>query len=410
MNSKKILIGLLLLIVSQFSLSQNYVAVYQLKNYYTTSLTMRVELSTQNLRPFVLERSRWWLGDKRPIKKVFCADDNREVPYNRPQTCSLLYWNIEFQRQYNITGLGGLADGDYYLNNGQWLLRESKNFPRLKGDPKAVVCINPNNCWPLPSKDKLSGFLFMIWGKNPYTTDIAGVKYEIFSDKQSEGIDKKQLMEQLEPGFRYLNNVFFSKLGNYIKKPVKIVMLAKNVHVLKDAGGQAGDHAFIVNYYVKDGQLINNWQGSFSRVAMHEYVHLLAPCGLFPRWACESLADYYTYKASSLGEVNTKALIYWSKVQNSDINYQKGLYQLDKLYQQTKNRVYYNLFYAKGAAFWNDLDIFLHQKGANLDDYLSLLVINPNIYQSTLPQVFTDRMREIIGNDAYNQLANKYLN
>lgn len=408
MKSKFIILVILLILnTSQLVKAQNYPVTYQLKNYYSTSSAIRVEVVTQHLGAFILEKSRWWTRDRRPTKEVFCADDNRLIPYDTPQICSMIYWNISFYREPMI-GLGSRSDGDYYLNNGQWLLRESKNFPRFKGDPNALVCIN-SNCRALPADNKLAGALFMIWGKNPTPVSVAGINFEIFTDKQAEAIDKIQLMKSLEPNITYLNNVFMSKLGNYIKKPVKIVLLANASPSLKDSGGLAGDHAFLVNYYVRNGQIVASWQDSFADIALHEYVHILAPCNLFPRWACESLADYYSYKAATLGKVNLKALMYWNQAQQTDTNYKLGLYKLDQMQKQTGQWAYYKLFYIKGASFWNELDLLLHQKNDDLDNYLNLLVINPNTYQSKLPEVFVDKMISIVGEKDFNTLATYYL-
>lgn len=393
---------------SSYAGLQTYPVVYQLKTYYSTSLTIRVEIATQHLSPFVLEKSRKWVGDNRPIKQVFCADDNTLIPYDTPQMCSLIYWNIDFFREPMI-GLGSRGDGDYYLNNGQWLIRESNNFPRIKGKFDALVCINNNNCRQLSSNKKLANYLFIIFGKNPVVVDVAGNKFEIFSDKQVETINKQQLIKELEPNIKYLNNVFVSKIGNYVNKPVKIVMLAVASPTVKDTGGLAGDHAFMVNYFAINGQLVPGWQESFAEVLLHEYIHILAPCNLFARWACESLADYYASKAITLGEVNIRALINWTKVKNTDINYKLGLYKIDYLQKQTGQFNYYKLFYAKGASFWNELDLLLHRKNDTLDNYLNLLINKSKTYQTDLPRAFVDKMVSILGEKDFSTLANYYL-
>lgn len=409
MKYKALLIMVLwILSTGTFADLQSYPVVYQLKTYYSTSLTIRVEMATQQLGPFILEKSRKWIGDNRPATQVFCADDHSLVPYNTPQVCSLIYWNINFFRE-PIAGLGSRSDGDYYLNNGQWLLRESNNFPRIRGNSKAIVCINNNNCRSLSPNDKLGNYLFIIWGKKPALVELAGIKFEIFTDRQAEAVDKQELMAKLEPNIKYLNNVFMSKMGNYIKKPIKIVMLAVNSAAVKDSGGLAGDHAFLVNYYVKNGQVSLTEEASFAEVTLHEYIHLLAPCNLFARWACESLADYYAFKATSLGKINIKALAVWTKLQHTDSNYKLGLYKIDRLQKQTSQWAYYKLFYAKGASFWNELDLLLYRKNDTLDNYLNLLINNSDTYQSNLPQAFVDKMIGLLGEKDFNTLASYYL-
>lgn len=45
-----------------------------------------------------------------------------------------------------------------------------------------------------------------------------------------------------------------------------------------------------------------------------------------------------------------------------DPNYKLGLYTLDKRYKETKNWVFYQSFYLKGASFWNELDLCFIKK------------------------------------------------
>lgn len=405
-------IFLFTLTLSSFSQAQSsYVVTYQLKGFYSTSLVMRIEAYTKHLGYFVLEKSQSWKGDHRPTKQIFCADDGRRLNYNHPETCSLIFWDIKFYRE-PMAGLGSLTAGDYYFNNNQWLLRESKNFPRIQGISNIGVCINTHNCQPLYPLGKLYSPLFLIWGKNPTITKGAGLTFHFFTDKQGESLDKQAIINNLAPHINYLNKVFISKFGNYIKRPIKIVMLAKDINAWngwKDNGGVAGDHAFLINYSVKDGKPTANWQQQFNAIALHEYIHILTPCNNFSRWACESLADYYSYKSLTLGNMNVKALLIWNKVKDSNTNYQLGLYTIDQRSRKSTGNGYYQLFYAKGAAFWNELDLLLHKQNYNLDDYINLLTIAPTNYQSQLPSAFTDKMIELLGQQDFNRLANTYL-
>ena len=390
---------------------KNYLVTYQLKGSYSTSLVMRIDAYTGHLGYFTLEKSQSWKGDNRRAKAIFCADDGRRLYYNQPESCRLIFWDINFYRE-PMVGLGIHEEGDYYFNNNQWLLRESNNFPRLQGISNIGVCINTNNCTPLYAIGKLYSPLFLIWGKNPTVTNGAGITFNFFTDKQAESLDKQAITNDLAPHIDYLNKVFTPKLGNKINRPIKIVMLAKDISARnswQDTGGVAGNHAFLINYYVKNGALIANWQALFKQVALHEYIHILTPCNRFSRWACESLADYYSYKSLTLGEVNMQALLIWNQEKASNTKYQLGLYTIDQRNRQTRDDSYYRLFYAKGASFWNELDLLLHKKNYNLDDYVDLLTINPNNYQSQLPKIFTDKMIDLLGQQDFNTLAKYYL-
>lgn len=384
--------------------AQNYPIVYQLKTYYSTSLTMRIDVVTQHLGKFILTPSRFWLGDNRPRKTVFCADDGRAIIYNRPETCRLISWEISFYRE-PMEGLGGRSKGEYYFNNNQWLLKESNNFPRFENYPNALVCINAKNCVPLPEDKPINGELFLIWGKTPTTTRANNLTFNFFTDKLAESIDKQALLNTMVPHLEYLNKLF-----NYSNpNPIKVVMIAKNDGDFKDAGGTAADDAFLINYYVKNGQLMTDWEKKFIGIFLHEYVHIITPCNKYPRWACESLADYYSYKALTNGEVNTKALVLWGKYKDIDPNYQLGLYAMDQRYKQTGSWEFYKLFYLKGASFWNELDLLLHKKNQNLDNFIPLITIDPSSKQIELPKAFTDKMIEILGEEDFKTLTHYYL-
>lgn len=384
--------------------AQNYPIVYQLKTYYSTSLTMRIDVFTQHLGKFILTPSRFWVDDHSPRKTIFCADDGRAIIYHKPETCSRIFWEISFYRE-PMEGLGGRSRGNYYFNNNQWLLKESNNFPRFKNFPNALVCINPKNCVPLPEDKPTSSELFLIWGKTPTTTRANKLTVDFFTDKLAETIDKQALLEKMLPHLEYLNNLF-----NYSNPaPIKVVMIAKNDGDFKDAGGAAADKAFLINYYVKNGQLVPHWEKRFIEVFLHEYIHIITPCNTYPRWACESLADYYAYKALSGGEINTKALNLWEKYKNTDSNYQLGLYTINQRYKQTESWEFYKLFYLKGASYWNELDALLHKKNQNLDDFIPLLTIDPSSRQIKLPKPFTDKMIEILGEKDFKTLTNNYL-
>lgn len=161
-----------------------------------------------------------------------------------------------------MDGLGGRSEGDYYFNNGQWLLKESSNFPRFKGFQDALVCINNKNCVLLPRDEPTGRQLFLVWGKQPMVIRANNFVFEFFTDKQAESIDKQALINKMLSPLEYLNNLFQYQNTH----PIKVVMLAKSDGKFKDAGGTAGSNAFLVNYYVKSGQPIANWDKRFIEI------------------------------------------------------------------------------------------------------------------------------------------------
>lgn len=406
MTKERIILWCLSCLMSIYAFADNKPLTYQLHKEFYPTIKIRVTVDTTHLKSFMIDKSRAYLDDLRVDKTLYCTDNNQPIPYGVSSHCSQVYWDIDFKKQ-SFMGVGARAQDDYYLDNGQWILSESKNFPRFRGITTTRICIEQTTCRELPTQQ--APFLFWVWGKSPTNVNIAGKSIEIFSDKMAESIDKRALMIGIEPNIRYLNKVFVSQLGDHINRTISIILLKRDDNALKDAGGVAKDHVAVVNYYTNGVFFAQNWVLRFKETMLHEYIHLLAPCGSFPRWACESLADYYSFKALSLGRVNTIALRNWTRsTPTPPANL--GLYQLDATFWQTQNYVYYQLFYTKGAAFWNELDIALNKKYQSLDNYLGLLVFSTNQYQSTLPSAFVSKMIEVLGEEQYKQLAAKYLN
>lgn len=379
--------------------------VYSLQKEFYPQPHIRVTVDTEKLGVFHLLKSRFYQGDERADKQVFCSKSNAPITYGQPVSCEQVYWIIEIKKQSAI-GIGVRSLEDYYLNNGQWVISESRNFPRFTGVSKANICIKDQNCQPFPSIKE--PFLFLVWGKTPVSVNLAGKQFEIYSDKIAESIDKRRLMIQLEPNLRYLNKLFTQQFGSYINRPISVIMLGQDDRVLKEAGGVAKDHVALVNYYTQGLGFAENWEPRFKETMLHEYVHLLVPCTSFSRWTCESLADYYSYKALSLGRLNNIALLSWQHKKKNTLN-SLGLYEIDRKFWKTRSFTYYALFYSKGAAFWNELDNALNKKYRNLDNYLHLLALHDDKYQSTLPDDFVVQVKEVIGEDSFNQLSSKYL-
>lgn len=402
---KRILLTLLIACFTSIVFAQDNTVIYQLKKEYYPSLKIKVEVDTHKIIPFILEPSRHYYGDQRAVKRIYCAKDDSLINYGIPSDCQSIYWNIDVKKQ-SLIGVGARALEDYQLNNGQWLISESTNFPRFQGLSGEQVCLDQQDCKPLPST--IEPFFFWVWGKAPAQMNVAGKQFEVFSDKTAEPINKRKLMIQLEPNFRYLNKVFSLQVSDHIKKAISIVLLERNDNIMKDAGGVAKDHVALVNYYTDGFQLVRDWNDRFNKTMLHEYVHLLVPCETMARWACESLADYYAYKALTLGKLNMMPLDRWQRQTNVSNN-MLGMYVIEKKFWQTGNWTYYSLFYVKGAAFWNELDNALHKKYRNLDNYLGLLIVNPENYQTELPEPFVNKMIEILGEKDFDRLLKRYL-
>lgn len=69
---------------------------------------------------------------------------------------------------------------------------------------------------------------------------------------------------------------------------------------------------------------------------------------------------------------------------------------------------YYPLFYIKGSAFWQELDLALQTRGKNLDQYVVLLDSSDTKIPD-LNQSFITAMIKIIGADHWDTISRKYL-
>ncbi|TBU77002.1 hypothetical protein DNK10_05555 [Pseudomonas daroniae] len=123
-------------------------------------------------------------------------------------------------------------------------------------------------------------------------------------------------------------------------------------------------------------------------------------------WASESLAHYYGFKSL---EKNKDAFQLFDQM--TDEIDQIGLLKAHRLVAQGEGQ-YYAQFYAKGAAFWRDVDqalIQATQGKKSLDDYLSLLVNGQFGINGELPAEFLEALVEMIGKDNVDRLHQDYL-
>lgn len=259
-----------------------YEITYLLQKEFYPQLHIRVEVKTDKLGVFSVGKSRFYQGDERPDKQLLCADNNAPIPYGQPVRCSVVYWIIDVKKQ-SMIGIGARSLADYYLNNGQWILSESKNFPRFSGVTKTTVCISQQNCRTFPSIKE--PFLFLVWGKTPTTVNLVGKQFEIYSDKIAESIDKRRLMIQLEPNLQYLNKLFTTQFGNHIERTISVIMLEQDNRALKDAGGVAKDHVALVNYYTQGAVFAKTGSPDLKKlyymnIFTYLYLALLFPVGL----------------------------------------------------------------------------------------------------------------------------------
>lgn len=384
-------------------LAQHYDIVYRISNFYDTSLKARVTVDTRHLGPFIIVKSKESRSKpKQPDKQVICADNGQLIEYGRSQVCSQVYWFIDFYNQPK-DGIRGSAQSDIFLNNNQWLLTESGNFPRFLNTINAAACVSSTHCQVL-SKQGLS--LFFVWGKNPTIIRLPKQTIKLYTDKAAEALDKTALIKQLEPGFDYIYQVFNSRTAT--KRPdLSIIWLARS-HTAKTSGGLAGYNAFMANYYVDEqGKIIQNKLATLLKVSLHEYVHVFS-ANRFNTWIEESLADYYSYKAYESGAYNEHALTLWQDYKANEPSAAVGLYMAD-IKVKRGDFSYYTLFYIKGAAFWNEIDRELIKQGQTLDLYIQDLTHKQSTYNTELPQKFISSVSAVIGKEKLSQLINEYL-
>ncbi|MCX4025935.1 hypothetical protein H0A36_19060 [Endozoicomonas sp. SM1973] len=364
-----------------------------------------ISVDTSQLGDFILSPSRDIPASNQTALDISCITSQKSrltVKYDKPIRCESIQWSVRF-KPLKANEYDASSQQSIYSPTGWWLLFEWGNLPRIIGNEAAAICVvgRDDVCKKLP--DIHSAPLLFAWGKQTATITTDKLKLTLFADSTILTPELPNISRQLERQYTYLSQVFSqNRLFDWSLIWVAIDQKYKKV------GGAAGTNAYIANYLVADDELTDKTLPMLLRVSAHETVHGLSNYTL-PSWINESLAEYYAFKAVQLSMVKTSAPVdEWAKRRNTFPHADVGLYIAHKKVTEDKDMSYYPLFYLKGSAFWQELDLALQASEKKLDDYISLLS-SPNIQSTDLNQAFIDAMIKIIGSSHWATISNKYL-
>ncbi|MDE1464020.1 hypothetical protein [Spartinivicinus poritis] len=330
---------------------------------------------------------------------------NISIQFGVPIQCKSIHWNIKFKK-LSHTNFEASSLQNIYSPIGWWVLHEQDSLPRISGNHSIYVCVTKNNCNKLP--ENISGNsgppVFMVWGKKTGVIKIHNFKINIFSDKELLYSKIPSIKEELEKQYSYLSAVFLSDKQQITWSLVWIAIDQKYNHL----SGAAGANAYITNYLVDNGRLTDRTLPWLLRVSAHETVHVLSKYTL-PTWINESLAEYYAFKTLTLSNIETRDPIQeWLKRKSAISHASSGLYHANRMVSEQHDMSFYPLFYLKGAALWQELDIALNEEGKNLDQYIRLLNKDDS-HDPTINQSFIQSMVRELGSGLWESISSKYL-
>ena len=323
--------------------------------------------------------------------------------YGVPTHCARIEWRVRFNKADDLTSHVA-EQNNLYSETGWWALFEWDRIPRMKGDTDIDICARISAeaplCRRLPPVNRPP--LLFIFGKSALDYRALGRRFRIFTDRTGTALVDMSARQRLSGQYRYLSGLFPAS-----GRPAEAVHIAwvgidRNRRAL---GGAAGENAYIANYAVtrtdRTGRERLFW------ISGHEAFHMLAPHD-YPLWIEESLAHYYGYKSlRRSGPTRLRPEREWQKQQLPGVARETGLVVAHSRVLNGDMR-YYGLFYGKGAAFWQALDIQLGNSGASLDRYLHLLAYSGQ-QDGALAPAFITAVTGAIGKRAFAELAAQYL-
>ncbi|MDM5114177.1 hypothetical protein [Aeromonas salmonicida] len=204
------------------------------------------------------------------------------------------------------TGADASAQQSLYFPQGGWLVTEWGNFPRQQGAQPGRVCLPDGQCHPMPHMDEPP--LILPFALPATTRPRQEARLQIHHDEMARALNIASLQKKLEAIVDYLA---FQLDAPPPRQPWQLVWLARDIST-HSLGGAAGAGAFVANYPVSD------------ELAQREDRLPHAKAGL--------------YRASDA-------------VKAGDLSY-------------------YPLFYVKGSAFWEALDLALQRHHRTLSALL----------------------------------------
>lgn len=345
----------------------------------------------------------------RPAPEIRCKTESGiiiDADYKKEMQCNEIGWTVDFKPLDNSRGTDVSKQENLYSAEGWWVLFEWGSIPRLNKH-SVVVCAKPlsieysDKCRRLPELD--SAPLILAWGRVGSISHESNASFSVYAD------DKQRILGDgdwsfLRLQYEYLRKLVSAKDGN--KEDIDIVWVGIDEGA-GTVGGAAGDQAFVSNYAFKDGKVSEDNLMRLRWVSGHEIFHMLSSAS-YPLWISESLAHYYGYKSLRKAGAKFKTPVeLWRSALEKEEHSKTGLYAANKMVESKNDMSYYSLFYDKGAAFWQELDDSLIEKGVTLDEYIALL--SGNTDGSLLGRKFVDEIEKAVGNNEFSYLLEKYL-
>lgn len=327
--------------------------------------------------------------------------------YKNQMQCDEIRWAVDFKLLDDSAGMDVSEQTNLYSTAGWWVLFEWGNIPRLRMH-SIIVCVKVSSvgysdkCRRLPEPD--SAPLILSWGHAIPSGHESGAGFNVYAD------DKQRILNGssrslLKSQYKYLKKVTSAKGRNEESIDIIWVGIDEKTGVV---GGAAGDRTFISNYAFKDGKVSEENRNRLHWVSGHEIFHMLSSAS-YPLWVSESLAHYYGYKSLRKAGVKFRTPVeLWLSGAERPEHSETGLYTANEMVEGNNDISYYGLFYDKGAAFWQELDDNLIEKGATLDEYLALLA-SRSTGSPLLGEKFIDEVEKVIGKKEFSRLSSKYL-
>jgi hypothetical protein len=381
--------------------------IYKIQTKPDAPSKVEILIDTKNLGPLTFEPSRKAPGpSKRQAVELNClqADgSSRPVHYNKTIQCEKVSWEVSFKKLDKL-GTDVSEQQNAYSVNGLKVFFEWDNLPRIKEFKNIQVCVKglqKSICQSLPSVS--SAPLIMAWGVNPIHLKEGNFSVNIYKDSDLLDEQFPEMVNAMDRGIKYLTPI----LGKE-KAPVKFdLVFVKIDKSVGRFGAAAGNNGFVANYITSNGALDLPHFYRLKHLALHETIHSINGIPL-STWAGESLAEYYAHKV--MGQIEQGYQTAIEEWQTNKPKFKAIEVNMLEANEMVKNNNYsvYGLFYDKGAAFWNELDNALMEKGASLDDvikYMSKDVITAG----DIPKPFIEKVEVMIGKEKWQRLYEEYI-
>ncbi|ATL97056.1 hypothetical protein CK910_00100 [Aeromonas sp. CA23] len=361
--------------------------------------TLLVRFTPEGTQPFTLLPARTLSGTtQRALPTLTCLESGARVTPDQPIKCRELSWQITL-KPVPATGADASAQQNLYFPQGGWLVTEWGDFPRQQGAEPGRVCLPDGRCSPLPGMKEPPLILpFAL----PATARLRqGSRLQIHHDRMADALDIPQLQKQLEAIVDYLA---FQLDAPPARQPWQLVWLARDIST-HSLGGAAGAGTIVANYPVSDNQPTADTPLRLLRTSAHEAVHMLDTRAR-PTWVAESLAEYLAIKSLRRFRLHsTKAADelaqHGARLPHADA----GLYRANDAVK-AGDLSYYPLFYLKGSAFWEALELALQPHHRTLSALLPRLSWQEDGRFDTSSSAL---LAGTLGNEVWQSLIRRYL-